>query len=136
LDTTCEGTGGEGMIKGAMHYGLQVTTRSGLNCDDLRGYLLEGYTCILSIQSWGNYDESTDMSKVWDDGHYVVLVGFEGQDVYLMDPAVAGAYRKMTIRELLDCWHDYADDGGEDWNAAIILRGETPSPAVRPVRVE
>jgi len=135
LDTTCEGTSGQGLVQGAQHYGLQATVRSGLNTDDLRGYLAEGYTVILSVQMWGKYTEDTNMEEVWDDGHYVVLVGIEGQDVYVMDPAVAGSYHRMTIRELLDCWHDYSDDGEYDYYGAIVLRGDKPSSAIRPISI-
>lgn len=136
LDTTCEGTSGIGIVQGARHYGLEVTSKSGLNTDDLRGYLARGYTVILSIQAWGTYTPDTNWDEVWDDGHYVVLVDIVGQDVILMDPAVAGTYHKMTIRQLLDCWHDYSDEGERDYYGAIIIRGERPSPAIRPITIK
>lgn len=136
LGTDDEGTSGEGIIEVAEKYGLLAQTKSNLNTDDLRGYLKEGYTVILSVQSWGNYTEDTDWEKVWDDGHYVVLVGIEGQDVYLMDPSVAGSYRRMTIRELLNCWHDYSDEGEYDYYGAIILRGDKPAHALRPISIK
>ena len=135
LGTDNEGTSGEAIISAAQHYQLDTTTKSDLSTDDLRKYLKEGYTLILSIQAWGNYDEQTDWETIWDDGHYVVLVSIEGQDIYLMDPAHAGGYRTMTIQELLKCWHDYSDEGEYDYHGAIIIRGDKPASAVRPVSI-
>jgi ABC-type bacteriocin/lantibiotic exporter with double-glycine peptidase domain len=136
LGTTEEGTSGEGIIRVAESFGLAAITESNLNMDDLRGWLATGCTIILSIQAWGDYTEDMDYDLVWDDGHYVVLVGIEGQDVYLMDPGVAGVYRKMTILELMRCWHDYTDDGEYDYHGAIILKGSLgPASGLRPISI-
>ena len=133
--TTCEGTSGKGIIEVAKSFDLDVSSRSSLDEEDLRGLLVEGYTVILSIQAWGNYDDDTNMNEIWDDGHYVVLVDIDDQFVYLMDPAVAGSYYRMPISELMDCWHDYSDTGEHDWHAGIIIRGQEPALALRPVGI-
>jgi predicted double-glycine peptidase len=135
IGTDSEGTSGEGIILGATHYGLSAYTVSGLSTDDLRGYLANGDTVILSIQSWGNYTDTTNWDEVWEDGHYVVLVGISGQTIYVMDPSVAGSYRVMTIMELLRCWHDYTDEGEYDWHGAIVIHGDTVAHALRPVSI-
>lgn len=121
LETDEEGTSGSMIVSVAESYGLRAYSRSDMNMDDLRGYLSEGYTVILSIQAWGDYTSSTDMNDIWEDGHYVVLVGIVGDRVTMMDPGVAGEYRTMSIVELLACWHDYSDDGEHDYHAGIVI---------------
>jgi len=133
--TTWNGTPGKGIIEVCKSFDLDVSSRSSLDMEDLAGLIVEGYTVILSIQAWGNYTEDTDMRQVWDDGHYVVLVGVEGDEVILMDPSVAGSYRRMSVKELMACWHDYDDSGEMDWCAGIIIRGQGPAGAVRPVSI-
>jgi len=123
LGTTDEGTSGEGLIAGARNYGLTAYSKSNMTLEELQGLTAEGYTVILSIQAWGSYTAETKMSEVWDDGHYVVLVGIKNGLVYLMDPSVAGMYRVMGAGELLECWHDYNDQGDYDYHAGIIIRG-------------
>lgn len=136
LNTNYEGTSGAGIMAGAEYYGLLATSRSNLNLTDLRSYLAEGYTVILSIQSWGDWEAGVDMGTIWDDGHYVVLVGIDGDLVYLMDPSVAGEYRLLTVEELMACWHDYNDAGGYDYYGAIILRGDKVATALRPISIK
>jgi len=131
--TTCDGTSGRGIIEVCKSFDLDVSNRSSLDLEDLAGLIVEGYTVILSIQAWGNYPNDVDMKEIWEDGHYVVLVGMDEERVYLMDPAVAGGYHSMTHRELLDCWHDYDDAGEHDWHAGIIIRGQEPALALRPI---
>src|SRR5574338_447771 len=136
LGTTDEGTSGESIVQVAESFGLAAISESNLTMDDLRGWLKCGYTIILSIQSWGNnYTDDMDWDLVWEDGHYVVLVGIEGQDVWLMDPSVAGSYRRMTIVELMKCWHDYTDSGEHDYHGAIVINSERPAGGIRPVSI-
>jgi predicted double-glycine peptidase len=123
LETDDEGTSGVNIVKVAQSYGLMAFSRSEMNVDDLRGYLKEGCTVILSIQAWGDYTSATDMMKVWEDGHYVVLVGISGDQVTMMDPGVAGQYRKISILELNQCWHDYSDEGEYDYYGGIVIKG-------------
>lgn len=40
-------------------------------------------------------------------GHYVVLVGIEGDRVYLMDPNTKGNSRELSLSEFRDRWFDY-----------------------------
>ncbi len=135
IGTDSEGTSGEGIILGAEHYGLSAYAQSNMDTDILRGLLKDGYTVILSIQAWGDYTATTDMEEVWDDGHYVVLVDIVGDKVWLMDPSVPGTYRVMKIKELLACWHDYTDEGEYDWYGGIIIRGQVPALALRPISI-
>ncbi len=94
--------------------------------DDLRKALCSGryasascspQTVIMDLQAW---DEPTaDYTNLWEDGHYVVLVGIDDTDdgnVYVMDPYLTEsdtdkAYARFSISDpkngLLARWHNY-----------------------------
>lgn len=121
LGTTCEGTCGAGIMKAAEAYGLEVKYRSKLTTDDLADWMDQGYTCILNIQAWGEYDEQTNFGEVWDDGHYVVLADVTDSDIIVMDPSIPGQYGTISIKQFNERWHDGED---REYHTAILLKGE------------
>jgi predicted double-glycine peptidase len=124
LGTTEEGTSGAAMVQVAESFGLKVESRSNLSLNDLREYHRAGDTVILSIQAWGDYHSDTDMEQVWEDGHYVVLVGIDKSHITLMDPGVSqSSYYQMNCSDFIKCWHDFTDSGDRDWHAGLIIRG-------------
>ena len=48
----------------------------------------------------------------WEDGHYVVAVGLDDRNLYVMDPSVRGSYGFIPRAELLRRWHDFEIVGG------------------------
>jgi predicted double-glycine peptidase len=134
--TTYYGTSGKGIVKVARQKGLKAKIERKMSTRRLRQLVRQGKTVILSIQSWGEYSSKTNMLDIWEDGHYVVLVDVKGRMVTLMDPAVAGSYRVMTIDELMACWHDYSDSGHrKEFYSGIVISGRKPGKAIRPLRI-
>ena len=39
-------------------------------------------------------------------GHYMVVIGIDNQNVYFEDPAILGSRGYITDQEFLDRWHD------------------------------
>jgi predicted double-glycine peptidase len=64
---------------------------------------------IVLIQAWP--EKKVDFAKDWNDGHYVVAVGYDGQNVYFMDPSTLGNYTYIPRSQFLQRWHD--TDGKE-----------------------
>lgn len=115
LTGTCStGTLGRGIEIAAQSFGLVAYSRSNLTTDDLLYLLSAGKTIILSIQ----LDDYID-GEVWDEGHYVVLIGIYCGFIHLMDPF--RGYTVMDELEFLECWHDYTDNGDRDWHSGIII---------------
>jgi len=125
LDTDTEGTSGQSIIEVATSFGLEVKYFNNLGLGDLQVFLEAGYTCILNIQAWGNYDSNTDFEEVWEDGHYVVLANLINDDVEVMDPSIAGRYGRLSSSNFEARWHDWSDDGSsKEYHTAILLRGQ------------
>jgi len=64
---------------------------------------------MLPIQAW--QDEPRDYRADWADGHRVVAVGYDGDNMYFMDPSTPGQYTFIPIPEFLSRWRDTDMDG-------------------------
>ena len=72
----------------------------------LQSILSSGVPVILLLQAWK--DDSTPPYPIdWDDGHFVVAVGFDSKYIYFEDPWILGSLTYMTKSELLTRWHDH-----------------------------
>lgn len=77
---------------------------------------------ICAIQAWnedGNYE-----SKAEDDGHYVVLIGYQKDETnryiyYFMDPSTSGSYTYLTEEEFILRWHDNVE--GQSKRIGILV---------------
>ena len=144
-----EGTHPDRIVAVARERGLTADKRTGLTLADVEQALGQGAVVILAIQAWpdqalsqrdaGAWEARWESS--WEDGHYVVAVGLDDRNLYVMDPSVRGSYGFIPRTELLRRWHDFEIVGGrrvEYDRLGIVIRG---TPAFRrfpeaPVRVE
>lgn len=117
LETTeKDGTDPRAMLRVVREFGLQAELGEGMDITELRRRLGRGETVILDIQAWAEDDPTPgDYSDNWEDGHYVVLVGLDEVNAYVMDPSVSAAYGWFPLAELPVRWHDYEDRGGVVW---------------------
>jgi len=63
---------------------------------------------IVDLQAWR--DRDSPWRDTWDAGHYVVLVGYDAERLFVMDPSVLtpGGYAFFPAAELDERWHDLA----------------------------
>jgi len=63
---------------------------------------------IVDLQAWRDGDRP--WRETWDAGHYVVLVGYDSDRLFVMDPSVLtpAAYAYLPAAELDERWHDLA----------------------------
>jgi predicted double-glycine peptidase len=79
---------------------------------------------IVDLQAWR--DREAPWRDVWDAGHYVVMVGYDDERLFFMDPSTMTpeAYAYLPRSELDERWHDLAGDGDERIeHMAIFARG-------------
>lgn len=131
--TEAHGTPPEGLVAGARHFGLEARLREGCELADLRAALAAGETVILNLQAWREApSRGLAWKDVWEEGHYVVLVGLDDAHLYAMDPSVTGGYAYLPLPEFLDRWHDYTTAGGarrEYRHLAVFIKGRKPRAA-------
>ena len=90
---------------------------------EFRAALDDDSPVICAIQAWK--DDADYTTKTEDDGHYVVLVGYQKdaeKDTYIyyfMDPSTAGSYTYLTEEEFILRWHDNLE--GKSKRIGIIV---------------
>lgn len=108
-----EGTSYKAIAAEARARGFDVSIEKNATLESLTNWLRKGKPVICLIQAWKS-DERTSSefyATDYDDGHYVVAVGFDEDNLYFMDPSTLGNYAYIERREFLARWHDR--DSGE-----------------------
>lgn len=130
--TESDGTSPKHLVAAITQYGLTAEFRYDVTLADVRSALRRAEPVILAIQAWVSDPANVNWSETWHEGHYVVAVGMDDQNVYLMDPSLAAAYGYIPLDEFMDRWHDEAVIAGERVRydrPAIFLGGEKPAKA-------
>ena len=99
-----DGTKYPRIVEFAKSLNFRVDIRTGMTLEDLKRLIDEKKPVILLIQAWP--ESPVDYTQDWDDGHYVIAVGYDSQNVYFMDPSTLGHYTFIPIKKFLDRWHD------------------------------
>ncbi len=99
------GTKYKNIVKCAESYGLIMLSKTGMTVEQLKSLIDESKPVILVIQAWRE-DPETLWEEDWDDGHYVVAVGYDDLNFYFMDPSTLGNYTYIPFDEFLNRWHD------------------------------
>jgi len=80
---------------------------------------------IVDLQAWN--ETARPYREVWDAGHYVVMIGYDDEHLFFMDPSVLtpGDYAFLPRAELEERWHDLSgDDDARVERMAIFVRGD------------
>ncbi len=118
-----DGTRIENIIAIFHKYNLQSYSREML-VDDIKEYINQNIPVILVLQAWTE-QEKVDWKNDWDDGHYVVAIGYDREKIYFEDPS-AFERTYLTFEELRKRWHDIDVSGQRYYNYAIAVYGKKP----------
>ncbi len=103
------GTHYQEMVRLAKAKAYSVKVLKDMTIDDLKKGIADGKPVICLIQAWA--DKAVDYSKDWLDGHYVVAIGYDTNNIFFMDPSTLSNYTFIPTKEFLNRWHD--TDGKE-----------------------
>jgi len=130
------GTLPENIANAATKLGFSAAVKENMTLEDLQQYIGQGTPVIIDAQAWK--DNKTDIQNWTDDqidGHYMVVIGIDNENVYFEDPAVLGSRGYINNQEFLDRWHDtYQDTNGGNITTnhlGIIITGKEA--VVRPL---
>jgi predicted double-glycine peptidase len=121
------------ILRVAREFGLSADLREGLALADLEAALAAGTTVIVDLQAWRDLTDRP-WAETWDDGHYMVLLGMDGENLYFEDPSLLGSRGTIPRSEFVDRWHDYEGEPPLDptdrkyVRMAMFLRGSRPAP--------
>lgn len=121
--TTKDGTLVKNMVNTLKKYGLKTDSRE-MNINDVKNYLNNKIPVILLLQAWSEI-KKTDWKKNWNDGHYVVAIGYTKDKIIFEDPySFHRTYLKNN--ELEERWHDIDPNGKKYLNHGIAIFGTNP----------
>ncbi|MDR3254223.1 MAG: C39 family peptidase [Synergistaceae bacterium] len=108
--------------------GVRAEIWQNITFDGLRDFIDGDRPMICILQAW-NDDPRHDYSDTWNDGHYVVAIGYDDDRFYFMDPYTIANYTYIENKDFLARWH--ARNGGVRYlNAGIVVAN--PNPVYRP----
>lgn len=106
------GTHPESILKIAKTLGLKADLKIERNIKEIEYSVDKKEPVIVDYQAWGG-PEIKDYSDVWDSGHYGVVVGYDENYLYLMDPLLPSSYGKIEKGEFQKRWHDVETRNGK-----------------------
>jgi predicted double-glycine peptidase len=132
------GTYPEDILRVARELGLEAEYRENLTLEEIETSVVRGVPVIVDCQAWrspasGNEPWADD----WVDGHWMVIIGLDDENVYFEDPYILGSRGFMSRQEFEERWHNPRgwdeSDTVKQIHLGIFIRGEN-STAIRPFR--
>jgi predicted double-glycine peptidase len=99
------GSDPEHFRRAARKYGLRLAEYRGMTQAQLVECLDAGRPVIVMLQAWPDRRTASYANR-WDDGHWVVAIGYDAQVFYFEDPSIHGGRGFIHRRELASRWHD------------------------------
>jgi predicted double-glycine peptidase len=129
------GTDYRAMVDFARRLGLDARAIAGLDPDRLEAAVAAGHPVIVSIQAYAADPEVYRNPRSNEDGHFVIVIGFDATNYYVEDPSLEGHRGFLRKAEFLRRWHD---DEGTPGHPEVIERlglefgpGRTGGPCLR-----
>jgi uncharacterized protein len=125
------GTYPEDMVRAAKVMGLKAYFRDNLTLEDLESSLNQSVPVIVNCQSWRSPATIGTYADDWWDGHYLVVIGMDEENVYLEDPYILGSRGYLSRQEFVERWHNLRgwspDDSVCQIHLGIFIVGERPA---------
>lgn len=125
------GTYPDDIIRVARALGLDADYKENMTLADLEGYVAQGIPVMVDCQAWrsvSQYNESWADTRY--NGHWVVVIGIDENNVTLEDPYILGDRGIMSTEEFEARWHNVRGldetDTVKQIHMAIAIRGDKP----------
>ncbi len=99
-----QGTAYKEIVRLAESKGYKVDVFKNMTIENLKKLIDSRKPVICLIQAWPEH--KVDYETDWEDGHYVVAIGYDEKNVYFMDPSTLGNYSFIPRVEFMKRWHD------------------------------
>lgn len=120
------------LARAAKRYGLEVTEYCPMSMAELRRRLSQRKPVLLMIQAWaddaGGKKRRRGYKTTWEDGHWVVAIGYDRSGVFFEDPSLEAARGFLTYEELDERWHDVGPRGRHMSHYGLVLWRARPTP--------
>jgi len=111
-----------------LQYGLKYDSQT-LSILDLESYLKKKIPVMILLQAWSATQKNYSTS--YKDGHWVVAIGFDSQNIYFADPYIS-AISFIPKKEFKSRWHG-KEGRKKIQNYGIAVFGKRPSYSSRKI---
>lgn len=106
--------------------GLSTNVKQHMTKSELFSYIDKDIPVIVLIQAWGKEpDFNNHYRDCWNDGHFVVVIGYTDEDIICSDPGLFKA-GYIPIPEFMDRWHDYDERDIKTYQLGLAVYGKKP----------
>lgn len=98
-------------------FGLSVQIESNKNIRFLKSQINIKKPIIVLIQSRKEYKKS--WSNTWIHGHYVVVIGYDKNRLFIYDPSMGGNIKILTHKQFYSRWYDC--DNTKEYIKTVII---------------
>ena len=127
FDTTeSSGTSPEQLVIGFKKHGLVAIIKEHATLEDIYYNLGNNFPTLVAVQAWLENYPPKQWETTWEDGHWLIVIGMDDQNIYFEDPSLLGSRGYMSNEEFLSRWHDYTgevpccDSSDRQYNHLII----------------
>lgn len=137
LSTTNEsGTPPQNIVNTSGSLGYPAEIRTGLSLTDLESLIRAGFPVIIGMEEHRNQSRVLSEEQGKNLGHWMVVIGFDTDNVWLEDPAVLGKRTVLPRKEFLTRWQIAGKDIRTPdaltvTRMAIVIRGDGADIATR-----
>lgn len=130
LHTTPEtGTYPDDIVRVAKSLGFEAEVKENLTLDEIERATDQGIPVIALSQAWrSRQDSSASVEEDWENGHYVVILAVDKDNVYYEDPYVWMGKGFIPREVFEDHWHHVMggdlEKGPKLMHLGIFIRGE------------
>src|SRR5262245_25067025 len=126
------GTDPEDIASGARSLGFDAEVIENLALDQVERLTGDGIPVIALAQVWlGEREPDRPLADIWDNGHYVVVLGVDSDNVYFQDPFIQMSKAFVPRRTFEDHWHQVMGGDLERnpklVHVGIVVRGRGPA---------
>lgn len=89
-------------------FGLNANLETHKNVRFLKKQINAEKPVIILIQNRKEYKKP--WSQTWKNGHYVIVIGYDTNRIFIYDPSMGGSIKIFTHKQLNNRWHDYLNN--------------------------
>lgn len=135
------GTYPDDIIRAAQELGLKPEYGENLTLVDIEASVKKGVPVMIDCQAWRSVSEQNESwADIWGDGHWMVIIGLDDENVYFEDPYILGTRGFMPRREFLERWHNPRgldpSDTVKQNHVGIFIGGDKPAGSRPPKHVD
>lgn len=121
-----DGTLVKDIVKFLYSQGFSADVKEYMTKTELFSYIDKDIPVIVLIQAWGKEEDfSNNYRDSWDDGHFVVAIGYTDKDVIFSDPSMFNT-GYIPISEFMERWHDYDEGETKTFHLGLAVYGREP----------